>query len=198
MRFLLLILALPLSAQVTLTLSGPSTAKQGSTVNLTLGSVGATANGPAGLQWTLTPPSGFTVSSTAAGAQATAAGKQIACGVASCIAYGINQNVIANGAVASLTVQIPANATPGPASFSLSGLVAGDRNGGVMSATAGVPYSIVVLARADIDGSGSVDAADASAMASQVTAATCTDDQNADGKCDLIDVLIVVLRAMGL
>lgn len=191
--------ALPSLAQLTATLSGPVTAKQGSSVTLSLSTSGGTATGPAGVQWTLVPPSGFTVSAATAGAQATAASKQVVCNAANllCLAYGINQNVIANGQVASLTVQVPANATPGSAAFSLAGLVAGDRAGAVIGVTAGTPYTLVVLARADIDGSGSVDASDVSAMAGQITGGTCADDQNADGKCDLIDVLVVVLRALG-
>lgn len=200
MRFALFLLAVGMQAQTTLTLTGPASAKQGTAVSLSLSSGGATANGPAGLQWSLTPPVGVTVSGVTAGASATAASKQVACNAANllCLVYGVNQNVIANGVVATMTVQIPANANPGPASFPLSGLVAGDKNGVAMTISSGATYSLNVLSRADIDGNGSVTSADVSLMANQVTSGTCTDDQNGDGRCDLLDVLVVVLRAMGL
>ena len=202
MKKVLLFLATAVLAnsQVTLNLSGPATVKQGASVYLGVQSGGATANGPAGLQWTLTPPSGITVTNAVVGAQATSVSKQIACNASKllCLVYGMNQNVIPNGQVGVLTVQIPSNATPGPASFLLSGLVAGDKNGLVMTSSSGPVFTLTILSRADIDSNGTVDASDVSAMAGQVTGGTCVDDQNADGKCDITDVLLVVLRALGL
>ena len=80
----------------------------------------------------------------------------------------------------------------------LLGLVAGDRNGSAMAVSAGPTYSLTILAKADLNGDGAVNSADVSLMANQVTGGTCSDDQNGDGKCDLLDVLVVVLRALGL
>ena len=196
---ILLALASAAWGQVTLTLTGPATARQGQIVPLSLGSTGATANGPAGLQWTLTPPSGFAITGSAAGTQGTAAGKAVSCNAANtlCLLFGLNQNVIANGQAATLTVQVPANATPGAASFGLTGLVAGDKIGIAMTATAGTAYSLTVLSRADLNGDGVVNSADVSAMAAEVTSGACSADQNADGKCDMLDILLVILKALG-
>lgn len=199
MLLLALLLAFTAHAQVTVSLAGPATARQGSAVTLALASGGATANGPAALQWTVVPPSGFTIPAATIGTQGAASTKTLACGTDKtlCVLYGVNQNVIANGQIATLSVAIPANATPGPASFGLSGLVTTDKNGFAMTTTPGPFYSIVVTARADLNSDGVVNSTDVSLMAGQVTAGTCSDDQNADGKCDIIDVMLVVLKALG-
>jgi len=187
-------------AQSTLTLTGPATAKQGSTITLSLNSAGVTASGPVGVQWTLTPPSGFTVTLANAGVASVAASKQIACNAAKllCLIYGLNQNVIADGQVASLIIPIPVSATPGPASFALSGLFAGDKTGASMTITSGPTYSIIVLSRADINGDGIIDPTDVALMVGQVKENSCVDDPNGDGACNLFDVLYVINRALGL
>ena len=200
MTLLLALIAALASAQtVTLTPTGPATVRAGQALTVTISSSGATANGPSGVQWTAAPPAGMTITAVAPGAAATAASKSIACNATNtlCISYGINQNVIANGAVAALTVQVPGTAT-GPASIALSGLVAGDKNGGAMPTAAGAPYAFIVLARSDLNGDGKTDSADVLLMAQQATGASCTDDQNGDGACNVLDVLIVSLRALGL
>ena len=64
---LLATLALVNAHAQTLSLSGPTAAKQGTTETIQLNLAGSTATGPAGLQWTLVAPSGVTVSAAMAG-----------------------------------------------------------------------------------------------------------------------------------
>lgn len=202
MKLILVFLPVLLSAQtVTLTLTGPVSAKQGSTVNLTLSSSGATVSGPAGLQWTVSPPAGSTVGTPTAGTATTAASKQVACGAANllCLVYGLNQNVIANGAVATIPVTIANNAATGAAVFTLTGIFAPDKTGAVMATAAGPPLSVTIISMADLNGDGTVTLADVQLMLTQsLGGAPCTSDQNGDGKCDIYDVYNVVLRALGL
>jgi trimeric autotransporter adhesin len=98
-----------LLAQSSLALSSGSS-PAGSPVSLNL-SLASTGNQPAGLQWTFTYPSasvsGFVVT---AGPALTAVGKTLNCAGSStgytCIASGINNNLIANGSVATVTVNL--------------------------------------------------------------------------------------------
>ena len=98
-----------LLAQSSLALSSGSS-PAGSPVSLNL-SLASTGNQPAGLQWTFTYPSasvsGFVVT---AGPALTALGKTLNCAGSStgytCIASGINNNLIADGSVATVTVTL--------------------------------------------------------------------------------------------
>ncbi len=190
----------PAHAQTVLTVTGPAAAKQGATVNLTISLSGNTATTPAGLQWTLVPPVGTTAQSVAATTAVTGAGKVVACGATNllCLIYGPNQNIIPNGPIATITARLPANAAPGVTAFTLTGLIAGDKSGQPTAVSSGPAYNLTVLSISDINGDGTVNSADIAAMANQVTAGTCTDDQNGDSQCNLLDVLIVVLRSLGL
>lgn len=189
--------------QLSLSVGGPPAVRQGSTATLTLTLGGSAANAPAGLQWTILPPSGVTFGAWVAGASTTAAGKSVTCDAsgATCLDFGLNQNVIGAGVVASWPVTIPSNAPTGPSQFPLSGLIAVDKAGTAVALASGPTYSILILSQADLDGNGKVDAADVGLMLNQVLGtggATCTSDQTGDGKCDLLDVYAVVLRALGL
>lgn len=186
--------------QMSITLTGPATVKQGKAISLNLNLANPTAVSPAGLQWTLAPPTGATVQTITAGSASTTAGKVVACNTSNllCIVYGPNQNVIAAGQVVVIQATIPANSVPGPNQFTLTGLLAGDKSGQPTTIASGPVYSVTVLSLADINGDGTVNAADISAMATQVTSGVCTDDQNGDGICNLFDVLAVVLRSLGL
>src|SRR5690242_17791643 len=71
---------------------------------------------PAAIQWTLNySPSSVASISATAGAAATAASKSISCapvsGAYSCLLYGMNNTVIANGTVAVVNVTLAAGAT---------------------------------------------------------------------------------------
>lgn len=102
-------------AQPALTLSSGTGAASG-TVALNLSVSSPAGSEPAALEWTLTYPSASISSvSVAAGPAATAAGKSISCsgGAAgyTCVAYGMNSNIISNGVVAIVTATLTANAT---------------------------------------------------------------------------------------
>src|SRR3954468_11740379 len=69
---------------------------------------------PAGVQWTLVYPAGDVAAlAVTAGPAATAAGKSVDCagssGVYTCIAWGINSNVVANGVLVTVSVTLAGN-----------------------------------------------------------------------------------------
>ena len=180
----------------TLTLSAPSTVKQGKTVDLTISLAGVTGTGPVGAQWTLNAPA-FTI-----GASTTpVANKSVTCGTTSapiCLVVGLNTTPLANSPIAVTKLTVPAATGLGSKTVTLSGVVGVSSTGSSSPLVAGAPISVVVTAIADIDNSGVVDASDVAAMANQVVAQSCSDDQNSDGVCNIIDVFLVVLKALGL
>jgi hypothetical protein len=130
------------SAQ-TLTLTGPATARQGTTVTVSMRLSGSSSTGPAGLQWSGALPSGFTSSAPTV----TAASKSLQCGVDKCLLFGMNQTSIANGAVVTFRLTVPAQAPTGYAQLSLSNLVGASRTGSTMSVARGSTYAIYVTRR---------------------------------------------------
>jgi hypothetical protein len=129
---------------------------------------------------------------------ALTAAKETACNAVKllCLEWGMNTNVIANGQVATIDVSIPASAL-GSSQIALTGLVLPDKNGAYMPVSSGPVYSILIT-RADVNDDGRIDAADVMAMISQALGeSACVNDQTADGKCDLVDV-VAILKAMGL
>ena len=185
----------------TLAVTGPAAARAPGPLALNITLSGSTSTGPAALQWTLVPPGGLAVAGQSAGLASTGAGKAVACGAANnlCIAWGMNQTVIAPGVVAQVAVTLTGATPPGPLSFTLAGLVGVKQDGSAMAITAGAPFTVTVLAAADLDGDGRTDIADANLMLQQALgAASCANDQNGDGKCDLVDLYIVVKRALGI
>lgn len=200
MRFLPLLLfsGILYSQTTTFSVSGPANARPGTTVNVSVNASGTTNTGTAAAQWNLDTPAGYTKVATI-GTQAEAAGKQITCNAAVvlCIVYGLNMNVISNGQFASYAVTIPANAPPGPVNIPLSGVVAATPNGTAVTTALGPTYSILILAKTDIDGNGITNTADVTAMITQIVGATCINDQNNDGVCDARDVQLVIKAATG-
>jgi hypothetical protein len=202
MKILLVILcAAPLFAQ-TLTLSGPATARPGTSivVNLSQPAVSPTS----AWQWQITPPTNYAVT-VALGAAGSSSAKELACSADNlfCLVYGLNANAIPAGVLATYTVSIPATATAGPAPFGLSNAIAASPAGSVVPVTYGAVYSPTILALWDINGDGKTDRADVILMAQQVIAAqsnpaACVNDMNGDGKCTLMDVVIVILKTLGL
>ncbi len=125
MKFPLLLLLASLLPAQTLTLTGPATAKQGTSVILTLSLSGG--SGIAALQWVLSMPGGVTAALPAS----LVADKAVACGSANtaCIQSGMNSTEIPGGGVAQLVVMLPHGVT-GNASFAVIPLFAassGDR-----------------------------------------------------------------------
>ena len=123
-------------AQSSLALSSGSAAAGGSfSLNLSLSSPSAST--VASLQWTVTYPSSITNLSIKAGPSGTAAGKSLTCAVTpsgfECIASGPNQNVIANGVVATVSGTVSASAV---AFLNVSGAMASAPKGTAISVTA--------------------------------------------------------------
>jgi hypothetical protein len=108
----------PILAQSSLALSstGATSTAVGS-LSLTLASAG---NQPAGLQWTFTYPSSMTGISVVAAPALLAAGKSVNCkGNASaytCVASGMNSNVIGNGVLATISF-VPSGTASVPVAF---------------------------------------------------------------------------------
>lgn len=156
----------------------------------------------AGFSWILAMPTGFTYIA-APGAAAVAAGKTVNTNpaVGSAILFGLNQNVIQPGDVCVYTITVPATQAFGPVSFALTAVVAGSASGSGLAISAGPPVTITVApSRFDLNSDGAIDAQDLLLVANQATGvAPCTTaDFNADGKCDLIDGLLLALGSLGL
>lgn len=193
----ILLTALPLFAQ-TLTLSGPATARPGATVTVNLS---VAASGSAALQWAVGLPTGYTAT-VVAGAAAT--GKDLSCTVSNafCLLVGQNATVIGNGVVAVYSLRVPATAS-GTAALPLGNLLGASAEGNPVTITSGPAYSLQILATEDLNGDGTVTAADVTlmttqAIASQTTPSACINDLNSDGRCDVLDVFQVVLKSLGL
>lgn len=197
---LLAVLSCSLYAQTVISQTGPATVKPGGILTVNLQGQGGTDTGAAAFQWTVAMPSGYTAT-VQPGPAATAGNKTVQCtadAISVCLLYGVNATVIGNGVLATYTVHVPANATPGPATFTLSGLVGASSSGTAISTAAGTPYTVTVVDKRDLNGDGKVDAADVQLMTNQVLAGTCSDDQTGDGACNLMDVFAILLKALGL
>lgn len=193
----ILFMVLPLFAQ-TLTLSGPATARPGATVTVSLT---AAASGSAALQWAVGLPAGYTAT-VVAGAAAT--GKALTCNASNafCLLVGQNATVIGNGVVAAYSLRVPASVSE-TAALPLSSLLGASAVGNPVTITSGPAYSLQILAHEDLNGDGSVTAADVTLMTtqaieSQTTPSACVNDLNSDGRCDVLDVMQIVLKSLGL
>ncbi len=121
-------------AQASLALSSSSAAAGGAfSLNLSLSSLSAPA--VAGLQWTLNYPVGINNLVITAGPSLTAAGKSLTCSMTTqgyeCVATGQNQNVIANGLIATVSATVS-----GSAAINITGAVAAASNGTSIPITA--------------------------------------------------------------
>ena len=164
---------------------------------------------PAALQFTVTASTpditGITV---AAGPVATAASKTVACntytaGAETCIIYGLNENTIADGVVATISATLSATPTLTSETFALSGPVEATGPGSAITVTVS-PLNIAtgILSNCDLLGTGTITAADATTIISWVlgtsspgTGLTC--DVNGDGKCNVDDVQVIIAAVTG-
>ena len=117
MQWLLLLMPLPDAAGQTVSLalsSGTAAADGSAAVDLALTS--STGYQPVSVQWSLTySTSTLSSISVAPGSAITAAGKSLSCnpttGKVTCVAYGMNRSLIANGTVAVVNVKVPSGVT---------------------------------------------------------------------------------------
>ena len=187
-----------LSAQIpagSLSLIGPSGVRPGKTITLEL--TLATSAAPAGLQWSLSSP--LTLPKPEVGSAAAAAGKDAYCSDAgTCLIIGLNTNTIQPGPVAVYSVAIPSGRAPGSIMMlELAGVQAANKDGVEIAILAGPPLILSVLPSHDLNEDGVTNMADVTLMLDQVLRRSpCVDDQNGDGKCDLIDVLRVIRGAL--
>lgn len=198
MRLALLLLLPGLaSAQTLLSLSGtPVRPNTQATLNLTLsGSSGANL---AGLQWTVTLPTGITPTVTA-GTASTSAGKQVTCNQQgtnlTCLAVGLNTNVFGDGIVAlvQFTPQSAGNLT-----FGISGTLGATLLGEAATVGAAAPFGFTVLSPCDLNGDTLTDVTDVQSAISQALGlSTCTSDLTGDGKCTVVEVVRVENAALG-
>lgn len=174
------------------------TVKTGSGGSADIVIASAPGSEPAGLQFTLSFPNGiFKGRAVVAGAAATAAGKQLACDatLATCIVWGLNANTIQNGVLA--TVQFTSSGTVGTYPIPVNGTVAADAKAALISSTGVVGTFTVIPLSFDLNGDGKIDALDAKAELDQILGvAPCSSDFNADTKCNLQDLLLLVQAAV--
>ncbi len=126
--------------------SGAATPGSGVTVPVTLTTTGAPQ--PSGLQWTMAYSSAdVSIVTVSAGPNATAAGKSVTCsslpGSTTCVAYGMNSNVVSDGTLASVTFTIASGAVDTSAPIQVTGVMAADTSGGSIPGT-GVTGAITI------------------------------------------------------
>lgn len=190
------VFAAGLVAQVTVSIGGPASVRPGQQIPITVSIAG---DAPAGVQWSVTLPAGWS-GPVVAGSAAAAAAKRVYCNPAGlvCMVLGSNANAIGAGEIAKYAIAVPAAAAPGPASIALFGLLAATADGTVIGTTNGGLYNITVLAKSDLNGDGKTDQIDVLLMVAEIVGGgPCVDDQNGDGRCDLLDALLVVRAALG-
>ncbi len=185
-----------LSQAVTLTAS-PSTipVRPGSTTTITLSLSGTPQ--VAGIQWTLTPPTNWTLGTQTATPAVTSIPKTLTCGSGSppstCFLWGFNVLPLPTGPIATVPVTVPSNAAPGPFTVALTGLFAGSPAGAAVGMN-GVNAVVTVLSNFDINGDGSVTAADVNLIVAQVASGTCANDVVGNGQCSVLQVIAEVLE----
>lgn len=160
--------------------------------------------GIAGLQWTFTLPAGLTAGTDAPGAATTAAAKVISCGPTGiCIDAGtgatLNATVITSGVLATIPVTVAATATPGADSLALSGVMGASAAGLLVTVTAAPATLTVLFSKYDLNQDGLVNGADVLLSLNQADGtAPCTNaDVDGTGKCEVADVILEVLAALG-
>lgn len=125
------------------------------------------------------------------------AGKFVSCSPApplSCIAIGLDDNSIPDGAAMVLSVTLPANISSSPVTVTISNPVESDPNGSSLPTVIGNPtVSLSIKNGCDVNGDGSVSSADLSVVVNAALAhvTSTTTDLNKDGKTNVLDAQIV-------
>lgn len=102
------------------------------------------------------------------------------------------------GNLATIPVVVAATAS-GALSFSASGITGANATGVVVAVAAPAPVVLGVLSKYDLNGDGKTDGVDISLALSQYFGTTaCTMAFNGMPSCQAVDVMLVVLGAMGL
>jgi len=191
--------SLPLWAQsATLNLSCSNNVRAGSTLTCSITLSGGSL--PAGLQWTLATSSPVGAVIVTPAAAVISAQKNFLCNAANmCLLTGINANQIADGALANLSIPLPAGSGNRQMTLNLSATIGASLLGTALSATANPPVSVSVSSGCDINGDGQTNAADVTAQQNGLLATPQTSsDLNSDGKSVVLYVQIVINAVRGL
>jgi len=180
-----------LAAQTLTPTVSPTSVVAGKPSTLTL-TYAPGATPAAAVQWSFVAPTGGAIGTWTAGAASTAAGKTVTCGSIVCVDYGLNQNVLGAGALASVTVTPPSTAR-GPLTLTIAAPLSADAQGNALSTTA-VTVTLIALSPFDLNGDGKVDAADLIIAVNQVIGLQpCTTaDFNGDGVCNVQDLVLLI------
>ncbi len=133
----ILLTSYTVSAQTVIALGSGTAAKGGSsTLSVSLATGSGSQSGE--LEWTMNYSSTDITSVTvSAGSSLSAAGKSLSCsstsGRTTCVTYGMNQNAIGNGTVASATLNVSASAPDPSIPVSLSSVVVSNPAGSTVS-----------------------------------------------------------------
>jgi len=205
---LLAILPAFLCAQTSLTLTGPAkTYPGGPPVTLTLTLAGSSGQNLAGLEWTLTAPTGATLSNVTQGAASASATKTPYCNPADtlCLLTGLSSTtppvitnaVYTDGVVASIELTFPSGTPIGPASIPLTGLLGASLSATSVSISSGPAYSInVTYNPCDVNQDGSVNYSDAELIVQAIIgSASCPATFSAG--CSLDSLQAVLTAASG-
>jgi hypothetical protein len=206
-KLLAFLIAFPLFSQSVGLSVSPASISPGGTAVLSLTFTDSSpSSNMAGAQWTLTPPSGATISAPTSGPATTAASKVITCGAGAfaplCVDVGdgttLNANVIGSGVLATFPVSVAAATTPGGMPFALAGLLGATSGGSALSLTT-TGVTLTILSKYDLNGDGLVNAGDVSIMVQDYLTQSCTGTAAGvgDGKCDIEDVMLEILAATG-
>jgi len=193
--FVLVFSAMILRGQVTLTATASAasvhlglTGTQPLTITLTL----AGAPAVSALQATIVLPSGWTAGTSVASAALTGAQKQVICGTALCLVYGLNVAAIPVGAVLTIPVTIAASAALGPQQVTLTNAMGASSTGSSVPATV-APLTVTLFSPYDLGGQGFISVADVTSIAAMVAAGNCTVDVVGNGLCNDLQVMAEVL-----
>lgn len=185
-----------------ITLSGPSVARAGSSINIVVNFAPGTSV-VAASQWVLQVPNGWSVTNAVVGTMGVTVGKLVSCTADKvlCLLYGQNTTAFSSGVAITYTVQLPPNPAFGNTLIPLNGIVMASPVGDLVPLVGNQPGVNMVVKKklGDINGDGIVDNTDVSLMAQMILDARvdpnkCTEDQNNDNVCDVRDLIIVIIN----
>lgn len=183
---------------LTLTSSSP-TVRPGQQITVTVNLAGPPA--AAGIVYYLNSPAGWTPGTAVIGAAGTAASKLIKCSTVDsprgCAIYNLTNNLIGPGVLATVPLTASLSAATGPAQFTLTKVSGASANASPVS-IATSPLNITVLSLYDVNGDGTVSDPDMQPVLDQIigTTSCATGDFNGDGKCDAIDMLLLIFKGI--
>ena len=200
MKFAAILFPVVLAGAQTFSITGPANARPGTTVPLFLHLDSTTGNsGFVAFQFSVTIPAGYTLATTN-----NMTNTSLFCVPQGTFCISVNPTaptVISVGDLVSLSLTIPANAVSGDVSIPLSNIIAADAQGlNVPGIKLAPDFRIRVQpAPEDINGDGAITLADATAMVdeaklSETGQGPCVHDLNGDGKCNVLDVVLVWVK----